>query len=102
MARSCIIEIGRELTAAKALVGHGNWEAWLRAEFGWEERTAQRHISVYETFGKSDRLTDTASVMITSEALYALAAPTVPQVVRQQAVAIASARARSGLRSGSP
>jgi hypothetical protein len=30
-----IIEIGRLLTAAKALAGHGNWLSWLDQNFGW-------------------------------------------------------------------
>ena len=33
-----IIEIGRRLTEAKKIVGHGNWLPWLDREFGWRTR----------------------------------------------------------------
>lgn len=92
-ARSCIIEIGRELIAAKAKVGHGNWESWLKAEFGWKATTAQMYVRVYETFSKTTPGVDleTISLSIESKALYALAAPSVPQQAREQALVVAAA-----------
>ena len=33
-----VIEIGRRLTEAKALAGHGGWLPWLEREFGWTVR----------------------------------------------------------------
>jgi hypothetical protein len=33
VARTCIIEIGRELIAASDEVPHGEWGAWLAKEF---------------------------------------------------------------------
>lgn len=87
-ARSCIIEVGRELVAAKDEVGHGNWGAWLKAEFGWTDKTAQNYMRVFETFGKNERGSDllSVSVSIDAKALYALAAPTVPSEVHEQAI----------------
>jgi hypothetical protein len=41
VARTCIIEVGRELTAAKAEVVHGEWLPWLDQQLGWSERTAR-------------------------------------------------------------
>ena len=46
-----LIEVGQELLAVKEAVGHGHFGAWLRAEFGWTERTAQNLMSVAERFG---------------------------------------------------
>jgi len=46
-----IIEVGQELVVVKEAVGHGHFGPWLRAEFGWTERTAQNFMSVAERFG---------------------------------------------------
>ncbi len=43
-----IIEIGRRLTEAKRLVGHGNWLSWLDREFGWSDDTALNFMRIYE------------------------------------------------------
>jgi hypothetical protein len=43
-----IIELGRRLTDAKRVAGHGNWLPWLERELGWSERTAQNFMRVYE------------------------------------------------------
>ena len=40
-----VIEIGRRLTEAKPIAGHGNWLAWLEREFKWTEMTATRFIN---------------------------------------------------------
>ena len=50
-----IIEIGQELIAAKAAVGHGNWSAWLEKEFSWTQRTANNFMRVAERFGKLEK-----------------------------------------------
>jgi DUF3102 family protein len=52
-----VIEIGRRLTEAKPIAGHGNWLAWLEREFKWTEMTATRFINVYE-MSKSNNLLD--------------------------------------------
>lgn len=44
---------GQELIAAKAQVGHGNWEKWLAAEFGWSDRAAQNYMQIARRFGNS-------------------------------------------------
>src|SRR5262249_20671786 len=36
-----IIEVGNDLLAAKEALEHGRFGPWLKAEFGWSERTAQ-------------------------------------------------------------
>jgi Protein of unknown function (DUF3102) len=52
-----VIEIGRRLTEAKPIAGHGNWLAWLEREFKWTEMTATRFINVYK-MSKSNNLLD--------------------------------------------
>jgi hypothetical protein len=42
------IEMGRLLSEARKLTGHGGWLPWLKAEFEWDERTARRYVSAYK------------------------------------------------------
>ena len=51
-----IIEIGTELIAAKAEIGHGGWSDWLKENFDWTDRTAQNFMRVAERFGKSENV----------------------------------------------
>lgn len=46
-----IIEIGRELTAVKAELPHGEFLPWIAAEFEMDKRTAFNFMSVHERFG---------------------------------------------------
>jgi hypothetical protein len=41
-------ETGEKLCEVKVILGHGNFGAWLRAEFEWSERTAQNYMAVYK------------------------------------------------------
>lgn len=66
-----IIEIGRRLTEAKRIAGHGGWLPWLKQEFGWTEMTATRFINVYD-MSKSNKLLD---LSLPVSGLYLLAAP---------------------------
>jgi N6-adenosine-specific RNA methylase IME4 len=84
-----IIEIGRLLAECKERCGHGNWLPWLEAEFGWNERTAQRYISIHELAGKYDNLSD---LEVPVSSLYLL--PSAPESARAEVFA----RAESGER----
>jgi hypothetical protein len=84
-ARTCIIEIGRELIAAKAELAHGEWLPWLKDEFGWTVRTADKYMEVVRAF-KLESDSNFDGLTIDATALYALAAPDVPQPVREEAV----------------
>src|SRR5262249_25166727 len=54
-----LIEVGDDLLAVKEAVGHGRFGAWLRAEFGWTERTARHLMAVAERFGpRSEMISD--------------------------------------------
>jgi hypothetical protein len=80
-----IVKIGEHLIAAKALVGHGGWLAWLRRELGWaSESSALRFMHVAE-FAKSVSVTD---LNIDLTALYHLAAPSTPPEVVEHVVAL--------------
>lgn len=84
-ARLCIIEIGRELIAAKKLVVHGEWLPWIDREFGWDDVTASRYMKVARAFQNLQR-EEFAGLTIDATALYALSAPDVPQEARDEAI----------------
>lgn len=70
-----IIEIGRDLTDTKEILGHGVFLAWIEAEFAMTERTAQRMMDAYAQhsfkYDTVSYLEDNAPI----EALYALIPP---------------------------
>ncbi len=82
-----IIEVGNDLLAAKEALPHGQFLPWLKAEFGWSERSAQNFMSVAENF-KSAKIADSP---IQPSAAYLLAAPSVPDEAREKAVEKAEA-----------
>jgi len=72
-----IIEIGRELTAVKDQLPHGQFLPWIAAEFEMSERTARDFMQVADRFGgKSAIIADLKPTI-----LYALAAPSTPESV---------------------
>ncbi|NJO42416.1 MAG: DUF3102 domain-containing protein [Cyanobacteria bacterium CRU_2_1] len=75
-----IWEIGQRLADVRATLRHGQFDAWLKAEFGWSRRTAYNFINVYETFQERANL---AQIDIATSALYLLAAPSTPSDVRE-------------------
>jgi Protein of unknown function (DUF3102) len=84
-----IIEIGRRLTEAKKIAGHGNWLPWLKREFGWAEQTARNYMQVHDWALKSPTVGD---LDIQMRGLYLLAAPSTPDEARAEVIA----RAESG------
>ena len=50
IARS-IFEIGKRLCEAKAMIGHGNWEAWLRDNVAYSETNARNLMRAYREMG---------------------------------------------------
>jgi hypothetical protein len=52
-----IIEVGNDLLAVKETLPHGQFLPWLRAEFGWSERSAENFMSVADRF-KSAKIAD--------------------------------------------
>lgn len=82
-----IIEVGKDLLNVRQQLEHGQFGTWLKAEFGWSERSAQNFMSVAEKF-KSAKFAD---LPIQPSAAYLLAAPSVPDEARQKAVEKAEA-----------
>jgi hypothetical protein len=83
-----VIEIGRRLTEAKQIVGHGGWLVWLEREFGWTDRTALNFMRVYELNGKSETISD---LDLPLRALYVLAAPSTPESATTEILAASTA-----------
>ena len=83
-----IIEIGRELTAIKAELPHGQFLPWIAAEFEMDQKTAFNFMSVYERFG-SGKLGIIPNFKPTI--LYALSAPSTPESVIDKAIEQAEA-----------
>lgn len=81
-----IIQIGRGLSDTKERLGHGQFEQWLSAEFGWSRSTAYKFVQVADAFG--DRV---QNLDIAPSALYALASGNVPESLRDEFVAKAEA-----------
>lgn len=79
-----IIEIGRELTAVKAELPHGEFLPWIAAEFEMSQQTANNFTSVYERFGNG-KLPNFGNFK--PSILYALSAPSTPEAVIEKAVA---------------
>ena len=84
-ARHCIIEIGRELIAAKQVVGHGNWRDWVSTQFGWSERSAVRYMAVAHAF-ESANLADLSNLHIAAGAFSLLSHSEVSQNLRDRAM----------------
>jgi hypothetical protein len=83
-----IFEIGEKLIEIKQRLGHGRFGNWLAAEFAWTDRLAQQFMNVARQF-RSENISD---LQLAPTALYLLAAPSTPEVVREEALA----RARAG------
>lgn len=49
------LKIGERLCEAKELLGHGEFLPWIKEEFGWTDRTAQKLMAVYREFGDSQK-----------------------------------------------
>lgn len=49
------LKIGERLCEAKELLGHGEFGPWLKDEFGWTDRTAQKLMAVYREFGDDQK-----------------------------------------------
>ena len=81
-----IINIGYKLIEVKEKLGHGNFRAWLKAEFDWSVRTATRFMQVATQF----KCANLAHLNIAVSALYLLAETSTPEEARKQALELAS------------
>lgn len=78
-----IIEIGQKLIEVKEHLEHGQFGAWLKAEFEWSHMTATRFMQVAE-FAKVNTGVNFAGIQ--AKALYLLAAPSTPDAARDEAL----------------
>lgn len=88
-----LIQIGINLLEAKKLCSHGEWLPWIEKEFTAEyaltDRTAQHYMNVAQKFGdKSETVSD---LPIAATAFYMLAATSVPDEAREEAIKRAAA-----------
>lgn len=84
-----MVEAGRRLAEVKATLKHGQFGAWLKAEFKLSERSAENLINVY---GKSEIISDLGKNLpnFVPTALNMLSAPSVPKKALEAAVKRAS------------
>lgn len=80
LAAESIIEVGRELIDQKKALGHGNFLPWIEAEFGMSDETARKWMLAASELG--GKFQPGWNLPIT--ALYALAAPSTPEPVREE------------------
>lgn len=85
------IEIGDRLIAVKAQLVHGEWGAWLEAEFDWSQDTAERLINAARFANQIPQFADFGG-LFTRTAMAKLGATTTPAPAVQEAVQ----RAQSG------
>jgi len=85
-----IVLIGKYLTEAKEIVGHGGFLKWIKGEFAWSDWTAKAFMRVARQF-KSENFSD---LQIDVSALYKIAAPSTPQPVRAEVMRRAEAGER--------
>ena len=77
-----VLELGRDLTYVKARLGHGAFGTWLEAEFSGGARTAQNYMRAFDAFGDKCEIVS----HLPPTAVYALAAPSVPERTRARVV----------------
>lgn len=75
-----LVDIGRDLTQAKELVGHGQFTDWLQENFDLSDQTARNFMHVAEVFG--DQVESLKKLSLSS--VYLLAAPSTSARVREE------------------
>ncbi len=76
-----VISIGEDLRSVKGKLSHGHFGAWLRAEFGMTQRTAQRYMAAARLADDCDEVAH-----LSPSALHALSAPTTPKSARAKII----------------
>lgn len=52
-AGAAVLEMGRLLKEAKALLSHGEWLSWLKERIDFSERSAQVYMQLHEVYGSN-------------------------------------------------
>lgn len=82
-----IVEIGERLKVVREALDYGQFDTWVKAEFGWGRAAAYRFIQVADSFS----CLNLGQVDIAPSALYALASGTTPAPIREEFVQRAQA-----------
>jgi Protein of unknown function (DUF3102) len=77
-----VIDIGHKLTLVKEHLKHGEFRAWLQAEFSWSISTAARFMRVATRFKRANLVNSD----ISASALYLLAESSTPNVAQEEAL----------------
>ena len=89
--RQNIIEVGLRLLEVKQRLQHGSFIDWIEREFSWSYSLAYKFMRVAEAFPKKFKSVNFTDLNIAPSALYLLAAVSVPEAARQEAIARAEA-----------
>ncbi|NEQ23591.1 MAG: DUF3102 domain-containing protein [Microcoleus sp. SIO2G3] len=82
-----MIQIGNKLIEVKKQLGHGYFRAWLKIEFHWSERSAQKFMSAARfaaSFFEKEELSNLNNFDVSALAL--LAAKSTPEEAKQKAL----------------
>lgn len=88
-----VVEIGKQLLEAKELLPHGQFLAWVEAEFDFTVRSAGRYMEVVRRWGKLDTVSN-----LSPGVLYALLPARVPDTAAQALFALADEQGRVTVR----
>lgn len=89
--KESMISMGQRLLETKELLPHGQFQVWIETEFGLAYRTAAEWMNAARQYhGKS-----AAVALLSDSAMMILAAPSVPEAAREQAIAEAQANGKS-------
>lgn len=80
--RASVLDVGRELIAAKKLVEHGFFREWVETACQMQIRTAQRSMRVAELVEENDKLS-----YLPADGILALASRSAPQPVVKEIIA---------------
>ena len=76
------IDTGKDLLQAKAMLKHGEFGPWLKANFGWSTSTAGNYMNAAKLAEQAP-----AVAKLKPAAVVALAAPSTPDVVKSEVIA---------------
>lgn len=93
-ATQSVIEAGKELLGIREILPSGKFIAWVETEFGISERMAQHMMNAGREFGANPKRVTGFS----DSAIYLLAAPSMPDDVREEILAEAEATGQPATR----
>ena len=82
-AKKSFLTVGKELQAMKAKLHHGQFEKWIKIEFGMQPRSARNYISAAKLYDVEPE----AAMKLAPTAVYELAARSTPETVKADIIA---------------